>query len=97
MPIPAVDGNERNGAKIISEASDNVTGFVDCHPTAHGWRPCRTRADQESRQVGVSKRSTFPPGCLPSLAHEPGDIRTGHADRLSRKATEHGMSRRRFP
>jgi hypothetical protein len=45
----------------------------------------------------VSKRSTFPPGCLPSLAHEPGDIRTGHADRLSRKATEHGMSRRRFP
>jgi hypothetical protein len=90
MPIPAVDGNERNGAKIISEASDNVTGFVDCHPTAHGWRPCRTRADQESRQVGVSKRSTFPPGLLPCLSDGFGDIRATHADRLPCETTEHG-------
>jgi hypothetical protein len=67
------------------------------HAAAHGRRPCRTRADQESGQIGVSKRAPFPTRLLPRLADKPGDIRTTHADRLPCKTAEHCILRRRFP
>jgi hypothetical protein len=70
---------------------------MDRHPTAHGRRSCRTRADQEGTQVGVSKRAPFPPGLLPCLADDFGDICTTHADRLPCKTAEHCILRRRFP
>jgi hypothetical protein len=97
MSVLGVNCDEGDGAKIMGNAGNYMSSFMNRYASSHRWRPHRTRPDQECGQVRVSKRSPFPARPLACLADEPGDIRATRADRLPCKTTKHGILRGAFP